>query len=113
MGIESVGRGGPVSPPPSESHRERERLRQVVQDFEALFLSYLLKTMRQALGKSGFLDGGLAQEVYEGLFDYEVARTLAKAGGIGLGPILERQLQQSLPSGEPGQFPSRTPRIRR
>jgi len=93
--------------------REARKLHEAVQDFEALFISSLLKTMRHAIGKRGFLDGGLAQDVYEGLFDYEVARKLARAGGLGLGSILERQLQRSLPSGDSGRFPSRILTIRR
>jgi Rod binding domain-containing protein len=60
--------------------------------FEALFLSQLVQEMRQTLEPGGLFgkDGG---DVMGGLFDLYLGKHLARAGGVGLGPMLQRQLE--------------------
>lgn len=78
---------------------EREKLKRATQEFEALFLAYLLREMRAGLGKEGILPMGFAEEVYRDLLDGEVARAVAKAGGIGLWRLLYERMVGAL-SGE-------------
>jgi|DewCreStandDraft_3_1066083.scaffolds.fasta_scaffold00311_12 flagellar protein FlgJ len=77
---------------------EREKLKRATQEFEALFLAYLLREMRAGLGKGGILPMGFAEEVYRDLLDGEVARAVAKAGGIGLWRLLYDRLASALPN---------------
>jgi flagellar protein FlgJ len=59
--------------------------------FEALFLAQLVKEMRQTLESDGLFgkDGG---DVMGGLFDLYLGQHLAGGGGLGLAPMLQRQL---------------------
>jgi flagellar protein FlgJ len=68
-------------------------------EFESLFIYYLLKEMRATIPKSGFLDGGNAQEFYTSMLDSQLARDLSSKGGIGLSSILLDQLRSK---GKPG-----------
>jgi len=77
---------------------EREKLKRATQEFEALFLAYLLREMRAGLGKGGIPPMGFAEEVYRDLLDGEVARAVAKAGGIGLWRLLYDRLASALPN---------------
>ena len=64
----------------------------VATNFESMFLSLVLKQMRQTLEPNGLFaqDSG---DVFGGLFDLYLGQHLAKAGGLGIGTMLKRQLE--------------------
>ena len=68
------------------------KLQAACQDMESLFLSYLLKEMRATVNKSGFISGGKAEEIFTSLLDVELSKNMSAAGGIGLSPLLLKQL---------------------
>ncbi len=61
-------------------------------EMESLFLTHLLKEMRATIEKSGFINGGQAEEIFTSLLDVEISRKMSAAGGIGLSSILLEQL---------------------
>ena len=61
-------------------------------DMEALFIHHMLSEMRKTVPKSGFIDGGHAEEIYTSLMDAELAKEMASSGGLGLSAILQEQL---------------------
>jgi flagellar protein FlgJ len=70
-----------------------ERLEQACADMEALFVSYLFKSMRASIPEAGLLDGGHAEDLYTSMLDEEVARQLSRQGGLGVQQMLRRQLR--------------------
>lgn len=87
----------PVTPPADRptatklSPAEERRLRSTAHEIESIFLSQMLKTMREASGKGGILSGN-GQRIYQELMDEHMGRAMAKAGGIGLGDLLVRDV---------------------
>jgi flagellar protein FlgJ len=77
---------------PSASGQADPHLEDACRDMESLFLSYLLKEMRATVNKSGFISGGKAEEIFTSLLDVELSKKMSAAGGIGLSPILLKQL---------------------
>lgn len=75
------------------ANREDAKLKKVSQDFESIFLVYLLREMRKTIPKSGFLDGGVANDIFREILDEKLAGEVAKSGGIGLGELLYEQLR--------------------
>jgi flagellar protein FlgJ len=73
--------------------RPDDATKSVAQQFESLFLNIMLKEMRKTVDRSGLL-GSEAMDTYQQMFDQQIALGMAKAGGIGLGPFIERQLQK-------------------
>lgn len=68
-----------------------ETLRAAAQQFEALFIQMMLKSMRDAsLGDDIF--GSSAVDQYRGMFDQQLSLNLAKGRGIGLSDMLMQQL---------------------
>ena len=69
---------------------DRAAFRKAATEVESFFLYYLMKTMRQAIPKSGLLHskGG---DTYVSLLDQEVAKLAAKRGGFGLAKTMESQ----------------------
>ncbi len=68
------------------------QLKKAAQDFEALFVSYLLKVMRETIEESGLTDGGFGKTVYTELFDEEMSRTVAQQGPLGLSALILKGL---------------------
>lgn len=67
-------------------------LKSACQQFESLFLSFMLKEMRNTIPKSETLETGQAEEIYTSLLDIQLSHELAQKGGIGLASILEKYL---------------------
>lgn len=74
---------------------EREELRGACQQFEAIFLGYLLKQMRKTVQKSSLMPETPAEKIYMSMFDDEVAKAACKGGGIGLGDMIFENLMNS------------------
>lgn len=69
------------------------RLKKAAEEFESLFINEMLKTMRKTIVKSEiFHTDEKTEEMYTSMLDCELARDMAKAGGIGLSGVLTRQL---------------------
>ena len=74
-------------------NRPSEAQSSVASQFESLFLNLMLKEMRKTVSRSGLM-GSDAMETYQQMFDQQVALGMSKAGGIGLAPVIEAQLQR-------------------
>ena len=77
------------------------RLRAAAKEFEAVFLGYMLKVMRETVNESGLAGGGLGQGIYNELFDEELARSLAGRGALGISDMLIRKLSEKNPDFAP------------
>ena len=102
----------PTKAAPSLTQAEERRLRATAHEVESIFLSHMLKTMRQASGTSGAPLTGTGQRVYQEMMDEHLGRTLAKSGGLGLADmlvrdILRRQGLEKKPSSPPADQPIR------
>jgi flagellar protein FlgJ len=69
-------------------------LKGAAQQFEALFLQMVLKSMRDAVPKSGLLDSA-GEQTYTGLLDQQLVSKVA-ASGTGLAGVIARQLARHL-----------------
>jgi len=72
--------------------KDDPKLRAACAEMESLFISHLIKEMRATVEKSGFIDGGQAEEIFTSLLDVEISKKMSAAGGIGLSAILLEQL---------------------
>ena len=91
----------------SRKPAEVTRLRQAAQEFEAIFIEHMMKTARQPGGKSGLLPSSAAGDIYRDMADQEMARSVAKGGGLGLGNMLLRSLDGPRPVGHSSSGPFR------
>ncbi len=72
--------------------KDDPKLRAACAEMESLFISHLIKEMRSTVEKSGFIDGGQAEEIFTSLLDVEISKKMSASGGIGLSAILLEQL---------------------
>ncbi|WP_052263247.1 rod-binding protein [Geobacter pickeringii] len=72
--------------------RGRAAAKKVAREFESVFIGMMLKSMRETVGKDPIAGGGKGEEIFQSLLDQEYATAFAARGGIGLAPMIEKQL---------------------
>jgi len=74
----------------------QKALRGAAQQFESLFINMMLKSMRDATSSVGdSLTGGNEMELYQGMYDQQIATQMSKGKGLGLADMLVQQLTRS------------------
>ena len=68
--------------------------KEVAQQFEAIFINMMLKSMREATDRSGLLDSE-ATKTYESMFDQQLSTELSANGTFGIAQALQNQLNLS------------------
>jgi peptidoglycan hydrolase FlgJ len=86
-------------------------LRKVTQEFEAVFVGYLLRVMRSTVDSSEEESESLGKGIYMEMFDQEIALHIARNRSLGIGEMMFRQLVgdgnlQGDPSHAPGNISS-------
>ncbi|MGH8319871.1 MAG: flagellar assembly peptidoglycan hydrolase FlgJ [Steroidobacteraceae bacterium] len=71
-----------------------QALREAAQQFESLFTSMVLKSMRQA-NFSDPLFGSAQASMYQDMYDDQIAAEISKGRGLGLADMLVQQLRRS------------------
>lgn len=67
-------------------------IKKVCQEFEAIFIRTLVKSMRATVPDSGLIGKDTGHEVFEEMMDGEIANQAARRGDFGIADILYRQL---------------------
>ena len=84
-----------VAPPTSRglSPEQLEKTRKAAEDFEALAIGQMLQPMFKTVNTSkGMFGGGKGEEAWKPLMVDEMAKMLAKNGGIGLADSVYREM---------------------
>ena len=63
----------------AEAGKRDSELKKASQEFEGIFIGYILKVMRETIDESE-KDGGFGKTIYTELFDQEISRTMAQHG---------------------------------
>lgn len=77
----------------------REEVEKTASDFEAVFLTFLLRELRKSIPKSSLLGEDAGRDIYEEMMDGALAEEIVKHRGIGLKEMLVKALDRA--SGEP------------
>ena len=82
--------------PGAESEAHAERIEEVATEFESIFLSLLLKEMRNTLDQQdGGLFGGEGSDTFGGMFDMFMGQHLADASPLGISDAVKSYLGNS------------------
>ena len=92
-----------------EQKNSDEALRETCQDFEAIFMGKMWEQMRNSIPKEGYLHSPY-EDQYMAMFDHELSRKFAQAGGIGIADMMYAQLSAALKAkeGQAEQIPVRS-----
>lgn len=61
-----------------------DKIRKTAEDFEAVFLSQMLKPMFDGIGSDEMFGGGHGEDMWKSQLINEYGKTIAKSGGIGI-----------------------------
>ena len=71
---------------------EETKLREAANDFEAIFVQQMLKTMRKTSLESNFIQKSEGEKYFRSMLDEHYAQLTAKSGSLGLGEMIYKQL---------------------
>jgi Rod binding domain-containing protein len=71
----------------------KSAVKETAQQFEALFLQMMMKSMRDSIEKSELSESS-TMDTFQGMFDQEVSVQLAKKNSMGLADMLVKNLEQ-------------------
>ena len=72
-------------------NKTNEEIKSLAHQFESIFVHQLLKSMRSTVQKSGLFDSH-ATQMYESLYDEEMAKLMTEKRSIGLADIVYKDL---------------------
>ncbi len=79
-----------------DSVQDDEQIKKLASEFESLFLDIVMKSMRQSVMKSGLIDGGNAEDIYQSMLDAEYSKIMSQQGVSGLSKAIEKQLREKM-----------------
>ena len=86
------GSGAAATSGPVGTAKRDDALFDACIQFESLFIKQMLNSMRKTVQKSGLMDGGMAEEIFEDFLYDEYALKMAETAGFGLADTLYQRL---------------------
>jgi Rod binding domain-containing protein len=77
---------------PAIDARNLARIKEAAQDFEAFFVTHAFEDMFAGISDDPMFGGGEAEQMFRSFLLQEYGKTVAKAGGIGVSDMVQRQL---------------------
>jgi flagellar protein FlgJ len=75
----------------------RKKLFDASVEFESIFVKMMLTNMRKTVDKSGLINGGYAEEIFEDFLYDEYAKKISQNESLGIAEELYKTLSKSLP----------------
>lgn len=76
----------------SASSKDLESIEQVAEDFEALFISEMMKPMFEGVKPDPLFGGGKGEEIFQGLLQQEYGKLMAQTGQLGIADVIKQEL---------------------
>jgi flagellar protein FlgJ len=73
---------------------ERREAMEAAQGFEAVFVHFLLKAMRNSVPKVGMFGDSFASNMYEQMFDETLSAHVVKSSSLGLSDMVYREWER-------------------
>lgn len=72
---------------------QQGQIKQASEDFEAYFISYMLKVMRETIPKGSLTENRMG-ETFQSFYDEAIGKESAKVGAFGLAQYIEASMRQ-------------------
>ena len=82
--------------PKTKGVSEDTKLREAANEFEAIFIQQMLKSMRKTSLDSNLLPKSEGEKIFRSMLDEQYAVLSAKSGSLGLGEMIYQQLKSNL-----------------
>lgn len=71
-------------------------LRKSSQEFEALLLTEMLKSMRKAVPESGLFEKDTSTEIFRDMLDSETVKAASRGKGLGIADAIYKQMSKQI-----------------
>jgi len=85
---------------------ESKKLKKTCEEFEALFMSKMFKSMRDSVQDSGLIKKNMGEEIFTEMLDSEVAKESSEGQGMGLSKMLYDSMSKYLQNSDGNNFPT-------
>ena len=75
-----------------ESTANRESVRRIAQEFEAMFLSEMLAPVFESVDTEGLFGGGQSEKIFRSMMVDEYGKAIARSGGVGIAESVQREI---------------------
>lgn len=84
-----------TSPDIAGLHKDgsQAKLEKTCAEFESIFITYMMKSMRTTIDEDGLFGNNNESKIIKAMFDENLAREIARDGGMGLGKMLFESLK--------------------
>lgn len=89
--IDTTQTSSPAAPVKMDA-AHKAKLQKAAKQFEALFTSYMLKSMRKSIPESEMFGENFGGDMLEDMFDMEFANQMSKGNSLGVAEMLYRKL---------------------
>jgi hypothetical protein len=91
-------RGDESAPSPARAKQAKQdkRLWDACIEMESLLVGKMLKDMRKTVEKTGWINGGFAEEIFEDMLYDEYAMSLSKNSNLGMGKMLYNEMKRKM-----------------
>ncbi len=72
--------------------KDKAGLKKATEEFEAVFVQILLKSMRDTVQDGGLVEKSQGRSMFEGMYDEELAKKMAEGRQMGIADMLYKQL---------------------
>lgn len=72
----------------------KQELKEACQQFESIFLNYMMKSMRATVPDGGLFEKGMTFDIIQSMHDEALTEEISQNGGIGLAQQLYEQLSK-------------------
>lgn len=85
---------GDANSPHQKKTKDLDSLRESSREFETIFVMEMYKAMRKAVPEGGLFEKSVASDMYQEMFDMEIAKQTAAGPGMGIGEAMYRQMAE-------------------
>lgn len=71
---------------------KKSKLYKTAVEFESLFIKQMLNAMKKTVNKTGLMEGGMAENIFEDMLYDEYAKKMAETSKFGLAETIYKQL---------------------
>lgn len=88
------GNQNQIKPEPLGEPKTAKELsaKRAADEFEAIFISQMLKSMSVGVKTDGMFGGGQSEEIYKDLMNEQLGKVMTSKGGIGMSDAIYREI---------------------
>jgi len=81
-----------AKPSVDPKHLDMQRIEETARDFEAMFLTEMMRPMFEGIETNEMFGGGKGEEIFRGMLLDEYGKDMAATGSLGIADLVKQQL---------------------